>query len=107
MLYQRHRLFQAIERIEGSARACARFMLDTRAMLFRYEDGFINDPATLDRIARTLGRGLADGDRARIFAETRRPAIERHITGLHALRRCGGTPITPTEVARWAVGVTC
>jgi sulfotransferase family protein len=85
MLYQRYRVPQALEMIERSAQACARFAADPRAVLLRYEDGFIDDPATLDKIAASIGGPLANSDRARIFAELCRPAIERHIAALHTL----------------------
>jgi hypothetical protein len=82
MLYQRYRLAQALEAVERSANACTRIAADARTLLLRYEDGFIDDPATLDRIAASFGGRLADADRGRIFAETRREAVEGYIAGL-------------------------
>jgi hypothetical protein len=82
MLYQRYRFPAALEAVERTARYCARFSADPRVIVLRYEDRFIDDPATLDRIALICGGRLADADRMRIFAETRRPAIEAHIAML-------------------------
>ena len=82
MLYQRYPLAQALEAVERSANACLRVAGDPRTLLLRYEDKFIDDPGTLDGIAASYGGWLAAADRARIFAETRRQAIEREIAGL-------------------------
>ena len=49
------------------------------------EDRFFDDPATLDRIAATFGVALSETDKARIFADTRRDAIEKFIAGLDGL----------------------
>jgi hypothetical protein len=85
MIYQRYGLLRALETTERSARACARFAADPRSALLRYEAGFIDDPATLDQIATRLGGVLSVVDRARIFADTRREAIEAHIAKLSEL----------------------
>jgi hypothetical protein len=66
----------ALGKVEQDARFCARFATDPRAHLLRYEAGFTDDPATLDRIAAGFGGTLSVSDHARIFAETRRAAIE-------------------------------
>jgi len=85
MIYQRYSLAQALETTERSARACARFATDPRTVLLRYEAGFIDDPATLDQIAIALAGTLSVTDRTRIFADTRREAIETHIAKLPEL----------------------
>jgi hypothetical protein len=85
MIYQRYGLVPALETTERSARACARFAADPRAVLLRYEAGFIDEAATLDRIAKSLGGTLSVADRTRIFAATRREAIEAHIAKLPEL----------------------
>lgn len=85
MIYQRYGFVRALETTERSARACSRFVTDPRAALLRYETGFIDEPATLDQIATALGGTLGVADRARIFADTRREAIEAHIAKLPEL----------------------
>jgi hypothetical protein len=95
MIYQRYGLVRALETTERSARACACFAADPRAALLRYETGFIDDPATLDQIAVALGGTLSFADRTRIFADTRREAVEAHIAKL---------PELPTAVLDTASG---
>jgi hypothetical protein len=85
MLYQRFRFAAALDTVARSVEFCARFAAHPRAILLRYECGFLDKPATLDLIATALGGRLTDADRSRIFAETRRSEIERHIAGLSAL----------------------
>ncbi len=75
----------ALRDVEQDARFCARFTTHPRARVLRYEAGFADDPTTLDRVAAGFGGVLAAADRARIFAETRRPAIEAFIGQLDKL----------------------
>jgi len=75
----------ALRDVEQDARFCDRFTTHPRARVLRYEAGFVDEPATLDRIAAGFGGVLAAPDRARIFAETRRPAIEAFIEQLDQL----------------------
>jgi len=75
----------ALRDVEQDARFCARFTTHPRARVLRYEAGFADEPATLDRIAAGFGGALAAFDRERIFAETRRPAIEAFIEQLGKL----------------------
>lgn len=85
MLYQRYRFADALASVERTARYCARFVAHPKVSVLRYESGFIDDIATLDLIARSLGGELTSADRLQIFAETRRPAIEAFIARLDAL----------------------
>ena len=85
MLYQRLGFDLALAWTEDSARFCARFVTHPRALLLRYETSFIDDPATLDRIAAHCGGALTPADRERIFAATRRPSIEAQIAQLDTL----------------------
>jgi len=85
MLYQHYSFPAALGAVERTARYCARFAFHPKASVLRYEAGFIDDIATLDRIAVCFGGGLAAADRARIFAEMGRPAIEAFIAGLEDL----------------------
>jgi hypothetical protein len=75
----------ALRSIEQNARFCSRFASHPRARLLQYEAAFADDPATLDRIATGLGGVLPAADRDRIFAETRRTAIEAFIRQLDIL----------------------
>lgn len=86
-LVQYHRLEfdTALRSVARNADFCARFTTHPNAHLFRYESGFADEPATLDIIAARFGGVLAVPDRERIFAETRRPAIEAFIEQLDKL----------------------
>ena len=75
----------ALDWVERSARFCARFTDDPRAILFRYESGFVDDPETLATIAAGFGGVLPPADRHRIFAETRRSVIDAFIAQLETL----------------------
>ncbi len=85
MRYSNASFEDAVELVAGSASACARFVADIRARVFRYEDGFIDDAETIRRISEGLGGPIAPQDRDRIFQELRRPAIERLISQLASL----------------------
>ncbi len=87
MLYQDRNFEESISLVEKSARLCARFCGDHRSLLLRYEAGFIDDIRTLDRIADTFHEQLNATDRARIFASSRRTAIEAFITSELPRRR--------------------
>jgi hypothetical protein len=82
MLYQRYPFHMAVETIAKSAHFVGGFAGDARALLLRYEDNFTDQPATIDRIAAHLGMPLAAAERDRIFAATRRQAVEGLITAL-------------------------
>jgi hypothetical protein len=82
MQYQKRDFAGALDLTAKSAEQCARLAADPRALLLRYEAGFVDDPATLDRLAARLGLVLAAADRTRIFAATRRREVERHIAGM-------------------------
>ncbi len=118
MLYQHYGFDLALATIERTARFCARFASHPNAVLLRYEAGFIDDIATLDLIATNFGSALPEADRARIFAATRRAAIEAFIAKLEtlptALRHEGSGDVVDTatqwhahhadrtgEIGRW------
>jgi hypothetical protein len=84
MLYQRFGFEPALEWVVRSARFCAG-EADGEALLLRYETGFTDDTATLDRIAAAMGGGLAEARRTDIFAASRRGAVEAVIGGLESL----------------------
>ncbi len=79
MLYMEYPFDEALEVVGRSARHCRMRMADPRAVLFRYEDGFTDEPATMDRIAAALGGSLTESDRRRLFEATRRPRVEAEI----------------------------
>jgi hypothetical protein len=108
----------ALDLAELSARQCTRFTNDPRALVLRYESGFIDDSATLDRLAARLGGTLARADRTRIFAATRRHELERYIATMAGkpsvlINRESGDLLDPTthwhthhagrtgEISRW------
>jgi hypothetical protein len=102
----------ALRATAATTRICGRFATDPRALLLRFEDRFFDDPQTIPRIAATLPGLLSDADRDRIFAETRRGAIDSFIAGLATLptaqtcsiRSPAGTGTTPDAAGRPAVG---
>ena len=75
----------ALELVQATAAMCLRYAHDPRAVALRFEDRFYDNPATIDRLAATFGRPLARADRDRIFAETRREAVEQFIASLDTL----------------------
>jgi hypothetical protein len=79
MQYQKRTFEDALDVTVKSAELCARMATAKRALLLRYEAGFIDDPATLDRLAIRLGGVLPAAERSRIFAATRRRKIEKYI----------------------------
>jgi hypothetical protein len=93
----------ATEIVKRDARFCFRFVGHPRACVLRYEAGFADCPATLDRIAAGFGGVLSVADRQRIFSETRRPAIEAFIEQLEvmptALRPAPNDLVDP--VTKW------
>ena len=117
MQYQGFRFASALDLVDRSARFAARFAADPRSRVFRYEGGFIDNISTLDEIAAGFDGQLAAADRERIFAETRRQAIEALVARLEkmptAIRQPTGDIIDPAtqwhlhhagrtgEVGRW------
>jgi hypothetical protein len=79
MMYQKCSFDEAFEMTEDAGRACLPILGDSRTNLFRYEDNFFDDPATLDIIASSFGASLSAVDKTRIYTETRRSAIEAFI----------------------------
>ncbi len=75
----------ALRVTEATAVMCRRFAADDRAVLLRFRDKFYDDVTTIERIAATFHRPLSAADRDRIFAETRRSAVEDFIAKLETL----------------------
>ena len=82
MLYQRFPFDTALDWVGRSARFCEGMAGDPAALVLRFEAGFPDDPATLDRIAGAMCAGLAAADRESVFAQSRRAAVEAVIAGL-------------------------
>jgi hypothetical protein len=72
----------ALDAVTRSALHCERLISDPRCIFLRYEDGFIDDPATFDRLATAMSGNLLPHDRDRLFQQTRRKAIEAMIQEL-------------------------
>jgi hypothetical protein len=85
MAYQRYPFELALTTIAKSGNFVAGVASDPRALLLRYEDGFIDDAATLDRIAEWFGVMLPADERDRLFAQHRRGAVEGLIATLESL----------------------
>ncbi len=82
----------ALKLVEATAAMCLLYAHDPRTIALRFEDRFYDGPATIDRLAATFGRPLARADRDRIFAETRREAVERLIAGIDTLPTAARLP---------------
>jgi hypothetical protein len=82
MTYQKREFAEALDLTAQSALLCARMQADERALLLRYEAGFVDDPSTLDRLAARLGGVLPVAERSRLFAATRRREVERYIADM-------------------------
>jgi hypothetical protein len=80
----------ALRMTEVSAWTCAPFIKHERAVVFRFEDRFFEDPATVGRIAALFPVVLPDGEAARIFAALRRDAVDAFIADMD------GQPTTRT-----------
>jgi hypothetical protein len=75
----------AMDLVEGSAMFCQLHAGDARSRVLKYEDGFVDDPGTLDMLARLFGGSLDAAAREALFAGSRRAAIEAKIAKLEAL----------------------
>jgi sulfotransferase family protein len=82
MTYMHECFDSAFDAVANSARQCEHFCAESKAVLLRYEDAFIDDPATLDRIAAGFSRTLSSQQRDLLFQQTRRSSIERMILTL-------------------------
>jgi len=85
MQYQGFSFYRALFNVRLAAEACYRLALSPQAVVLHYERGFVDDPATLDGIARHLGGAITPPVRDAIFADHRREAVEARIRGLAAL----------------------
>jgi hypothetical protein len=85
MQHMRHSFVQALEKIETSGNYCGQFANDPRAVLFSYEDGFTDDPATFTRLAGIFNRQLGAGDISALHAANTRAAIDAKIAALEQL----------------------
>jgi hypothetical protein len=76
---------QALTGVERAATTCAHLVTDPRAYVLRYETRFTEDPATIDQIACVFRRELPRHERDRIFEESRRENVEKHINSIEQL----------------------
>jgi hypothetical protein len=92
MRYQNCAFEEAVEMTKDAARFCLSVLHHPRTKLFRYESHFFDAPETLDIIASSFGRDLEAADSARIYAETRRSAIESFINTFPQVASVVGQP---------------
>ncbi len=85
MTYQHYPFDLALQTIVRSARFVTAAAARGDALLLRYETGFPDDPATIDRIAARMGTRPDPALHAKVFADFRRDAVERFIGGLESL----------------------
>ncbi|MDE2198036.1 MAG: hypothetical protein KGJ41_03355 [Rhodospirillales bacterium] len=100
MLYQRFPFNTALQWVGRSARFAAALAERPGTVMLRYEDGFVDDPATIDRLAAAMGGRLPPRLRDELFAQTRRASIERLIAALPGkpdTRRTAGDDIMDSE----------
>ncbi len=84
MQYQGFSYHRALLNVSYAAEACLLLGSSPRAVTLHYELGFVDDPATIDGIARHMGGSIGRARRDEIFNATRRPAIEALISRLEA-----------------------
>ena len=82
MQYQGFSFQRALLNVCYAAEACWMLGSQTHAITLHYELGFIDDPRTIDGIARHMGGAISPAQRDEIFRLTRRPAIESFIANL-------------------------
>ncbi len=82
MQYQKFSFYRALLNVCYAAEACFALGADPRAVTLHYELGFIDDPRTIDGLARHMGGSVSRRRRDEIFEATRRPAIEAFIARL-------------------------
>lgn len=82
MQHQGFPFARALLNVKLAAEACLLLAALPQAVTLHYELGFIDDPGTIDGIAGHMGGSVSVERRERIFAGTRRPAIEAYIAQL-------------------------
>lgn len=82
MQHQGFPFARALLNVTLAAEACLLLAARPQAVTLHYELGFIDDPGTIDGIAGHMGGSVSVERRNRIFASTRRPAIEAYIAQL-------------------------
>ena len=85
MLYQHYPFEMALTTIANSARFVGALTLHPGTLLLRYDTGFVDDPATIGRLAKALGIALRPGDLEDLFATSRRSQVETWIANLEQL----------------------
>jgi hypothetical protein len=85
MKYQLYDFDEALDMVAATALFCQRFVGQAQTSLLRYENGFCDDPVTLDRIAGGFGKVLSAEQRGSIHQALRRSSIEHHIRQMDAL----------------------
>ena len=93
MQYQGFSFHRALLNVSYAAEACLLLGSNPRAVTLHYELGFVDDPATIDGIARHMGGSIRRERRDEIFEATRRPAVEAFIAQLET----GPSTITDRE----------
>jgi hypothetical protein len=117
----------ALRMTEVSAWTCVPFMRHPRAVMFRFEDRFFEEPSTVGRIAALFPGVLPEGESARIFAALGRDAVDAFIADMERqpTTRTAFNPVTGEhdvvnvatgwhrhhggrsgEVGRWRRGLT-
>lgn len=123
MLYHGYAFEKALPLVSAASRLCMGYGRDKRALLWHYETGFFEDPATLAKLAGWAGYPLDAMNAERIFAGNQRKEVEKYIAGLPKLRgvlqdRVSGDRLDPRthwhshhagrsgEIGRWRQGLS-
>jgi hypothetical protein len=92
MTYQHYPFQLALDATARSARFVTAVAERTGALLLRYESGFPDELATVDRIAAAIGIPPDPAAHEAAFASFRRDAVERFIGGLESLPQAHHDP---------------
>lgn len=84
MQYQGFSFNRALLNVRNAAEACLYLGMQPQAVVLHYETGFVDDPATIDGVARHMGGAISPQRRDEIFQATRRPNLEAFIARIEA-----------------------
>jgi len=85
MLYHGYAFERALDYVDRSARLCARFAADERALLLAYESRFFERAETVARVDAHLGWKAGAATRDAIFGCLQRAAVDAYIARLPAV----------------------
>jgi len=101
-----HSFEGALTEIERQSARAVELADQEKVCLFRYETGFTEKSASIDRIAKILGVRLESGERARIQRSLTRDAVKKKIGDLQKQGKFGAKPNGDSfdETTQWHPG---